>query len=142
MNTRACGPVITVTSLQALQLSRAKNHQPRLRLTAAATPSAHDVHRADGVAGCTEHIAIFRGTAAMRRGGTWSTVSLPVSGVLHGLGAVSANDVWAVGNGGLILNWNGTRWSQVSNPSGQDAGLAAVAAFSANDAWLSAETAR
>ncbi len=68
-------------------------------------------------------------------GSTWSTVSLPVSGVLHGLSAVAANDVWAVGNGGLILHWNGTQWSQVANPSGQGASLAAVAALSANDAW-------
>ena len=48
---------------------------------------------------------------------------------------MSANDVWAVGNGGLILNWNGTQWSQVANPAGQGASLAAVAALSANDAW-------
>jgi len=68
-------------------------------------------------------------------GSTWSIVSLPVSGVLHGLSAVSANDVWAVGNGGLILHWNGTQWSQVANPGGQGASLAAVAALSANDAW-------
>ena len=68
-------------------------------------------------------------------GSTWSIVSLPVSGTLHGLSAVSANDVWAVGSGGLILNWNGTQWSQVANPAGQGASLAAVAALSANDAW-------
>jgi hypothetical protein len=68
-------------------------------------------------------------------GSTWSTVSLPVSGTLHGLSAVSADDVWAVGNGGLILNWNGTQWNQVANPGGQGASLAAVAALSASDAW-------
>ena len=43
--------------------------------------------------------------------------------------------MWAVGAGGLILNWNGTQWSQVANPAGQGASLAAVAALSANDAW-------
>jgi hypothetical protein len=68
-------------------------------------------------------------------GSTWSIVSLPVSGSLHGLSAVSANDVWAVGNGGLILNWNGTQWSQVANPAGQGASLTAVDALSASDAW-------
>jgi hypothetical protein len=68
-------------------------------------------------------------------GSTWSIVSLPVTATLHGLSAVSANDVWAVGSGGLILNWNGTQWSQVANPSGQGASLTAVAALSANDAW-------
>ena len=68
-------------------------------------------------------------------GTQWSIVSLPVSGTLHGLSAVSANDVWAVGNGGLILNWNGTQWSQVANPAGQGADLEGVDALGANDVW-------
>ena len=68
-------------------------------------------------------------------GSTWSIVSLPVGWTLHSLSAVSANDVWAVGSGGVILNWNGTQWSQVANPAGQGAALAAVDALSANDAW-------
>jgi hypothetical protein len=68
-------------------------------------------------------------------GSTWSIVSLPVTATLHGLSAVSANDVWAVGNGGVILNWNGTQWNQVANPAGQGSSLDAVTALSANDAW-------
>src|SRR5580692_4731615 len=59
-------------------------------------------------------------------GSTWSIVSLPVTATLHGLSAVSANDVWAVGNDGVILNWNGTQWSQVANPAGQGTSLDAV----------------
>ena len=42
-------------------------------------------------------------------GTQWSIVSLPVSASLHSLSAVSANDVWAVGSDGLVLNWNGTQ---------------------------------
>jgi hypothetical protein len=68
-------------------------------------------------------------------GSTWSIVSLPVTATLHGLSAVSANDVWAVGNDGIILNWNGTQWSQVANPAGQGTSLDAVDALSANDVW-------
>ena len=68
-------------------------------------------------------------------GTQWSIVSLPVNGTLHGLSAVSANDVWAVGNDGLILNWNGTQWSQVANPAGQGASLEGLDALSANDVW-------
>src|ERR1700683_2994039 len=68
-------------------------------------------------------------------GTQWSIVSLPVSGNLESLSAVSANDVWAVGNNGVILNWNGTQWSQVANPAGQDAALESVHALSANDVW-------
>jgi hypothetical protein len=68
-------------------------------------------------------------------GTQWSVVSLPVSGTLHGLSAVSANDVWAVGNDGLVLNWNGTQWNQVANPAGQGASLEGLDALSANDVW-------
>ena len=68
-------------------------------------------------------------------GSQWSIVSLPVSATLHSLSAVSANDVWAVGNDRLILNWNGTQWNQVANPAGQGTSLDAVTALSANDAW-------
>ena len=77
------------------------------------------------------------GTAVIEHwnGSTWSIVSLPVTATLHGLSAVSANDVWAVGNGGVILNWNGTQWNQVANPAGQGTSLDAVTALSANDAW-------
>jgi hypothetical protein len=48
---------------------------------------------------------------------------------------VSANDVWAVGNNGLILNWNGTQWSQVANPAGQGAALEGMDALSVGDVW-------
>ena len=68
-------------------------------------------------------------------GTQWSIVSLPVSGNLESLSAVSANDVWAVGNNGVILNWNGTQWSQVANPAGQGASLEGLDALSANDVW-------
>ena len=68
-------------------------------------------------------------------GTQWSIVSLPASGTLHSLSAVSANDVWAVGNNGLILNWNGTQWGQVANPARQGAALEGVDALSANDVW-------
>ena len=38
-------------------------------------------------------------------------------------------------NDGLILNWNGTQWSQVANPAGQGAALEGVDALGANDVW-------
>ena len=58
-------------------------------------------------------------------GTQWSIVSLPISGPLHSMSAVSANDVWAVGKNGLIRHWNGTQWSQVANPDGRRAALLA-----------------
>ncbi len=62
----------------------------------------------------------------------WHVVPSPDIGILNGVAVVAANDVWAVGVGG-ILNWNGQSWSQVSSPP--TATLRAVAAVSANDVW-------
>src|SRR5256885_8967205 len=58
----------------------------------------------------------------------WSVVPSPNGDSTSGLSsvaAVSANDIWAVGNSGsqrgsgqtLIEHWNGTQWSLVPSPS-------------------------
>jgi hypothetical protein len=78
-------------------------------------------------------------------GSSWSVVPSPnVAGTqnneLFGVAAVSATDVWAVGEfitgssvQTLIEHWNGSSWSVVSSPSaGQLKGIAIV---SANDIW-------
>jgi len=46
---------------------------------------------------------------------------------------VSFNDVWAVGQDGTILHWNGDAWSTVT--SNTEATLESVHAVSANSAW-------
>jgi hypothetical protein len=81
-------------------------------------------------------------------GSVWSVVSspnpAPFYNYLYGVAAVSANDVWAVGNdsfGGdhsdtLVEHWDGSVWSVVSSPTpGQYNGLNGVAAVSASDVW-------
>lgn len=83
-------------------------------------------------------------------GSTWSTVATPNAGnprtgVLSGVVAIAADDVWAVGStsgqGGpertLILHWDGTSWSVVSSPNEGPwpNGLADAAAVSADDVW-------
>jgi hypothetical protein len=71
-------------------------------------------------------------------GSRWSVVSSPspsnISNDLVSVTALSANDVWAVGdtwapsNNNLIEHWNGSRWSVVKSPNqGADEGLSAVA---------------
>jgi hypothetical protein len=65
--------------------------------------------------------------------------------LLRGVSAVSAKDVWAVGYywapanqaHTVILNWNGTAWSQVASPDPGTASnwLDAVTAVSADDVW-------
>jgi len=68
-------------------------------------------------------------------GSTWTAVANPAGGILNGLSATGPNDVWAVGNNGLIEHFNGTSWSQVSNPAGSGENLASVSALSPTDEW-------
>jgi hypothetical protein len=82
-------------------------------------------------------------------GGAWSTVASPspgtVSNELHGVSAVSKNDVWAVGrsaNGALAEHWNGAGWSMMPtiNDTAYDDTFNAVSAASANDVWAVGST--
>ncbi len=83
-------------------------------------------------------------------GTTWSIVPSPNNdgndNQLWGVAAVSANDVWAVGNysnsstgitRNLTMNWNGTNWSLVPTPNAASSTnvLTGVAAISASDVW-------
>lgn len=90
-------------------------------------------------------------TLTMHWNGTqWSIATSPNPGSsinrLFAVAAVSANDVWAVGNYSipasdtfrtLTMHWNGTQWSLISSPNpGLDYNLViGVTATSADDAW-------
>jgi hypothetical protein len=41
---------------------------------------------------------------------TWQN-PLPQGNTLDGVSALDENNVWAVGDSGTILHWNGTSWS-------------------------------
>jgi hypothetical protein len=67
-------------------------------------------------------------------GTSWSEdASMGVVGGLNDVWGSSATDVWAVGNSGLILRWNGTSWSTVS--SGTTQNLQAVWGTAANNIY-------
>jgi hypothetical protein len=84
-------------------------------------------------------------------GTQWSIVPSPSPDTqlneLHGVAALSANNVWAVGYRGgthnetpletLILHWDGTSWHQVASPNvpGGANQLSGITAISANDIW-------
>ena len=84
-------------------------------------------------------------------GTTWSTVTSPsvgsFSNVFQSVRAVSANDIWAVGNYSntntfspsktLIEHWNGTSWSVTASPNvGKSSNdLSAVTPIAPNDVW-------
>jgi hypothetical protein len=79
-------------------------------------------------------------------GERWSLVGtpdLPAAG-LTAVAAVSASDVWAVGDrwsgGTLVEHWDGARWSVVPSPNliagpRWGSGFSAIAASSASDIW-------
>lgn len=64
--------------------------------------------------------------------GTFVWSSIPMD-TLRGVWGTSASDVWAAGQNGAIVHYNGTSWSSVSSPTSQ--GLVSVWAASASDVW-------
>jgi len=83
-------------------------------------------------------------------GSQWERVHQPMDGVggaLNSIAVVSANDIWAVGNGDrtplggngygtLAEHWDGSEWSVVPTPgNGYESVLADVDAVSADDVW-------
>lgn len=79
-------------------------------------------------------------------GTNWTIVPSPSPGstlladaALHGVAAVSANDVWAVGEANsrtLVERWDGVHWRVVPSPNGVGSNaLSALSVVSANDIW-------
>ena len=92
---------------------------------------------------------VYRTLTMRWDGNAWSVVTSPNVGdshnYLHGVTAISANDVWAVGYYAdqselyhtLTMHWNGQTWSIVTSPDpGINGNLfRAVAAAATNDVW-------
>jgi hypothetical protein len=57
----------------------------------------------------------------------------PTGAKLNRLWGTSAEDVWAVGEGGTIIHFDGARWAQV--PSGTTDALVAIGGRGPGDAW-------
>lgn len=72
--------------------------------------------------------------------GTWSSVSSPVVGDvrLNGVSAVSATDIWAVGESGKFLHYNGTAWSEFFDAGSTE--FFAIAMVSSTDGWAVGES--
>lgn len=50
-------------------------------------------------------------------GTSWSANAAPVDTTYYGIWGTSANDIFAVGIGGVIVHYNGTRWMQMDSPT-------------------------
>jgi len=71
-----------------------------------------------------------------------STISVPGYGRLNGIAAVSANDIWAVGNYGIrptFMHWDGQQWLEIPTndppPENSSIQLTGAVALSSNDVW-------
>src|SRR5207302_1833156 len=79
-------------------------------------------------------------------GTSWTQVPSPSPNIawLYGIAAISANDIWAVGqlvSQTLTQHWDGSSWSVVPspNPGSTQNALKGVAVVSANDVWAVGE---
>ena len=68
-------------------------------------------------------------------GTSWSLVPPPDTRILHAIDARAADDVWAVGEDGLIAHWNGSEWSVVPGAPGANVNLRDIVAVGVDDAW-------
>lgn len=55
------------------------------------------------------------GIAFRNTGSAWTSMTMPSSAMLTSIWGPSANDVYATGDAGLILRWNGSTWSTMSS---------------------------
>ncbi len=67
-------------------------------------------------------------------GEAWQEYAAPVGAVIRDLHAVAADDVWACGDGGLLMHWDGSAWAE--HPSGVDADLFAFSARGSDALWV------
>src|SRR2546425_4492046 len=65
-------------------------------------------------------------------GWCWSN-PLPQGNSLYSAWGSASNDVWAVGEGGTILHWDGTAWSAFASGTGNY--LYSVWGSASNDVW-------
>ncbi|MBI4252822.1 hypothetical protein HY623_01420 [Candidatus Uhrbacteria bacterium] len=66
--------------------------------------------------------------------GTWSLHSqIPEGDDLHDLWTVGGSDIWAVGDDGLIIHWDGTTWTTVTSPHGSR--INGIFMLSASSGW-------
>lgn len=91
--------------------------------------------------GTTADAAIDGPPAMLCPAGTWCTETAPVATTtrLFAVHARDSSDVWAVGDGGVIIRRRNDTWAVV--PSGTTENLRGIWAASANDAWAVGENA-
>ena len=79
-------------------------------------------------------IALFPAVSRCQGGYTWTVVSPPATGNhLRGVCSIAEDDVWAVGDSGTILHYDGSNWSTVSSPTSNS--LRSISPAWKDDIW-------
>ncbi len=52
-----------------------------------------------------------RGVVLRYENDRWQEVPNPTEGALYSISMATPDDGWAVGEGGIIMRWDGTKWS-------------------------------
>lgn len=87
-----------------------------------------------------EQGTIRRMTAGAAR---WEIVASPTTENLHAIWGSRADDIWAVGDAGTILHWDGSEWksSAAAFSLGKKPNLRGVWGSAADDVWIVGDTA-
>lgn len=79
------------------------------------------------------------GTAMQLTDGTWACPTMAATGTLRGVWGAAENDIWAVGDSGVLAHYDGKGWMQHQPPGGFTGILHAVSGRSAKDIWAVGE---
>lgn len=69
-------------------------------------------------------------------GSTWSKADPGFSTYLYGLWGSGPNDIWAVGDNGVIIHYDGTRWSLARNSPWPNVSISDMGGSGPDDRWL------
>lgn len=103
------------------------------------TGASHGLDGAIAIsAATTNSVWILTSTNGLHRydGTSWAPTTVPSVPSLRALHAVSPSDVWAVGDLGTVLHWDGATWSVVGAGFSSLSDLRAVHALGPNDVWI------
>lgn len=81
------------------------------------------------------------GTILRYRGSSFERMQTPRAGTIFGMWGASADDLWAVGDGGLdaaiVWHFDGSQWMEVAQPAGVPRRVFKVHGRASDDVWMS-----
>jgi hypothetical protein len=77
----------------------------------------------------------YHGTVLRWNGEAWYDDLAPSVPALTAAWAIDRDDIWAVGDAGVSIHYNGLEWTEVPTPVGFDSTLLGVWARDGNSAW-------